>query len=78
MVDLATSERPIQSLGDLARPRCKQRTCVDSILDAWGNELRLILYLEHFEIISAGPDGEIGTKDDIVKKFSFLSVDDGP
>lgn len=39
-----------------------------SRMDAWGTRYRLEVRGETYRVISAGPDGEFGTEDDIVRE----------
>ncbi len=45
----------------------QSRFLVGPAVDAWGRKLRLeIISEENFRLLSAGPDGQFGTGDDIV------------
>jgi hypothetical protein len=42
--------------------------------DAWGTRFRLELIGDRFLVVSAGPDKEFGTDDDIVRQGEYLRV----
>jgi hypothetical protein len=54
-------EMPPELIGDLER------------CDGWGNEfLYRLLRIDKYNLISAGPDGEFGTEDDVVMENGAL------
>jgi len=59
-----------QAPADLAELKRSQPGVATGALDAWGRTLKYERLSDSgFRLISAGPDGVIGTADDIVKEF---------
>jgi hypothetical protein len=67
--DVQTYER---ETGTVPEPRAfptwlEGRYAGDATLDSWGNTYVLVVRRGAFDIVSLGPDGRLGTSDDIVE-----------